>query len=126
MSARHLLVVEADPSVRQWFQTIFGPDFVLTLVATSVEAQTKLQVESYTLIFLAFELSEGASLALLREIREDGRFPEARHTPVIMIASSGSADVAEACFMYDQCTYVTKPLQYEAVDEAIGYALSTA
>jgi DNA-binding NtrC family response regulator len=119
MSSRHILVIDDEPSMRRYLQTVLELDgYQVSTAGTGEEGVDKVQQRAPDLVLLDMVLPGYDGLETLKRIRE------ARPgTKVVMISCvRDTRKVAQAMRLGAQ-DYLSKPIQKEEMDEVLRFCL---
>ncbi len=122
MSAGHILVVDDEPSMRRYLQTVLELDsYQVTTASNGEEALEKVQKQAPDLVLLDMVMPGGDGLETLQRIRE------ARPaTKVVMLSCvRDTRKVAQAMRLGAQ-DYLSKPVQKEEMDEVLRFCMENA
>ena len=122
MSAGHILIVDDEPSMRRYLQTVLELDsYQVSTAANGDEAVEKVQKHSPDLVLLDMVMPGPDGLETLQRIRE------ARpSTKVVMLSCvRDTRKVAQAMRLGAQ-DYLSKPVQKEEMDDVLRFCLENA
>lgn len=122
MSAGHILVVDDEPSMRRYLQTVLELDsYQVTTASNGEEALEKVQRQTPDLVLLDMVMPGRDGLETLKRIREIRPA-----TKVVMISCvRDTRKVAQAMRLGAQ-DYLSKPVQKEEMDEVLRFCLANA
>ncbi|MDJ0041704.1 two-component system response regulator GlrR [Pantoea allii] len=118
--AAHLLLVDDDPSLLKLLgMRLTSEGYQVTTAASGPEALRLLQKEKIELVISDLRMDEMDGLALFGEIQK-------RHTglPVIILTAHGSIPEAVAATQQGVFSFLTKPVDRDALYKAIDEALA--
>jgi len=121
MSAGHILVVDDEPGMRRYLQTVLELDsYRVTTACDGVEALDRVQRDQPDLVLLDMVMPGPDGLETLRRIRE------ARPTTKVVMLSCvrDTRKVAQAMRLGAH-DYLSKPVQKEEMDEVLRFCLET-
>lgn len=124
MSRPTILVVDDDKMIHRLIQQLFGDTYDLVCVTGPSEAMMELMHLTPGAILLDQHLDMALGTELLEGIRTHKVLEHVKDTPVIMLTSDRSADVYEESLWLGTVAYVTKPVDYDTLAEAIASALA--
>ncbi|MFZ0314572.1 MAG: sigma-54 dependent transcriptional regulator [Candidatus Korobacteraceae bacterium] len=119
MSASHILVVDDEPSMLRYLQTVLELDsYRVSTASNGIEAVDKVQRDSPDLVLLDMVMPGADGLETLQRIRE------ARpSTKVVMLSCvRDTRKVAQAMRLGAQ-DYLSKPVQKDEMDEVLRFCL---
>ncbi len=119
MSTGHILVVDDEPSMLRYLQTVLELDsYRVTTASNGLEAVEKVQRESPDLVLLDMVMPGADGLETLQRIRETRP-----STKVVMLSCvRDTRKVAQAMRLGAQ-DYLSKPVQKEEMDEVLRFCL---
>jgi two-component system response regulator AtoC len=121
MSTGHILVVDDEPSMLRYLQTVLELDsYRVTTASNGLEAVEKVQRDSPDLVLLDMVMPGADGLETLQRIRETRP-----STKVVMLSCvRDTRKVAQAMRLGAQ-DYLSKPVQKEEMDEVLRFCLET-
>ena len=119
MSTGHILVVDDEPSMLRYLQTVLELDsYRVTTASNGLEAVEKVQRDSPDLVLLDMVMPGADGLETLQRIRETRP-----STKVVMLSCvRDTRKVAQAMRLGAQ-DYLSKPVQKEEMDEVLRFCL---
>ncbi len=119
MSAGHILVVDDEPSMLRYLQTVLELDcYRVSTASSGLEAVEKVQRENPDLVLLDMVMPGADGLETLQRIRE-----VRPSTKVVMLSCvRDTRKVAQAMRLGAQ-DYLSKPVQKEEMDEVLRFCL---
>ena len=119
MSAGHILVVDDEPSMLRYLQTVLELDsYRVTTASNGLEALDKVQRDTPDLVLLDMVMPGADGLETLQRIRE-----AKPSTKVVMLSCvRDTRKVAQAMRLGAQ-DYLSKPVQKEEMDEVLRFCL---
>jgi two-component system, NtrC family, response regulator AtoC len=119
MSASHILVVDDEPSMLRYLQTVLELDsYRVSTASNGLEAVEKIQRDSPDLVLLDMVMPGADGLETLQRIRETRPT-----TKVVMLSCvRDTRKVAQAMRLGAQ-DYLSKPVQKEEMDEVLRFCL---
>jgi two-component system, NtrC family, response regulator AtoC len=119
MSAGHILVVDDEPSMLRYLQTVLELDsYRVSTASNGIEAVDKVQRDSPDLVLLDMVMPGADGLETLQRIRE-----AKPSTKVVMLSCvRDTRKVAQAMRLGAQ-DYLSKPVQKEEMDEVLRFCL---
>ena len=124
MSRPTILIVDDDKMIHRLIQQLFGDTYELVSVEGPSEAMMELMHLTPDVILLDQHLDQALGTELLEGIRNHKVLNHVKDTPVIMLTSDRSAEVYEESLWLGTVAYVTKPVDYDTLAEAIASALA--
>jgi two-component system, NtrC family, response regulator AtoC len=121
MSTGHILVVDDEPSMLRYLQTVLELDsYRVTTASNGLEAVEKVQRDSPDLVLLDMVMPGADGLETLQRIRETRP-----STKVVMLSCvRDTRKVAQAMRLGAQ-DYLSKPVQKEEMDEVLRFCLES-
>ncbi len=122
MSAGHILIVDDEPSMRRYLQTVLELDsYRVTTADSGEEAVEQVQKQAPDLVLLDMVMPGADGLETLQRIRE-----VRPSTKVVMLSCvRDTRKVAQAMRLGAQ-DYLSKPVQKEEMDEVLRFCLENA
>jgi DNA-binding response OmpR family regulator len=102
-----LLLVEDNPDLSQWLQTVLHKEgFMLDSVHDAEGANVLLSESRYDTVLLDLKLPHASGQSVLRRLRR-----EQNQTPVLVITASDSLDMKVECLETGADDYLVKPFE---------------
>ena len=122
MSTGHILVVDDEPSMLRYLQTVLELDsYRVTTASNGIEAVERVQRDSPDLVLLDMVMPGADGLETLQRIRETRP-----STKVVMLSCvRDTRKVAQAMRLGAQ-DYLSKPVQKEEMDEVLRFCLESS
>ena len=122
MSAGHILVVDDEPGMRRYLQTVLELDsYRVSTAADGEEALSKIQRDHPDVVLLDMVMPGPDGLETLRRIRE------ARPTTkVVMLSCVRDTRKVAAAMRLGAHDYLSKPVQKEEMDDVLRFCLDNA
>ena len=117
-TARRILVVDDDESIRNLFACFLNENYTCATAASSDEALAKLARDSYGLVISDIQMPGRNGVELLREIRL--RYPD---TVVVMISGIARPQRVRDALRLGATDYLIKPIELEVLSFAVERAL---
>jgi len=119
MSTGHILVVDDEPGMRRYLQTVLELDsYRVSTAANGEEALDKLQRDQPDLVLLDMVMPGPDGLETLKRIRE------ARPTTkVVMLSCVRDTRKVAAAMRFGALDYLSKPVQKEEMDDVLRFCL---
>jgi len=119
MSAGHILVVDDEPGMRRYLQTVLELDsYRVSTAADGEEALTKLQRDQPDVVLLDMVMPGPDGLETLRRIREAR--PTTKVVMLSCVRDTRKVAMAMRLGAYD---YLSKPVQKEEMDDVLRFCL---
>ena len=119
MSAGHILVVDDEPSMRRYLQTVLELDsFTVTTAASGEEAIERVQQQTPDLVLLDLVLPGCDGIETLKRIREIRPA-----TKVVMISCVRDTRKVAQAMRLGALDYLSKPVQKDEMDEVLRFCL---
>ena len=119
MSAGHVLIVDDEPSMRRYLQTVLELDsYQVTTAASGEEAVEKVRQQDPDVVLLDLVLPGWDGLESLRRIRH----ASSRSRVVMISCVRDTRKVAQAIRLGAQ-DYLSKPIQKEELDDVLRFCL---
>jgi DNA-binding response OmpR family regulator len=115
---RKILCVDDDEDTCE-ILSIYLKNYQMTLAHTYQDALTKALSGDYDAILMDSQLPDGSGIELCREIKEADR-----KLPIIFYSANAYEYQIDEALKAGATTYLTKPLEPEAVGKAIEQVLS--
>jgi CheY-like chemotaxis protein len=114
------LVVDDIEANRNMLKTfLYFAHFDIELAADGLEAKKLLETKSFDLLITDIEMPNMNGFELLAWAKKS---PSAAKTPVIVLSSLDTPEVAERCRKLGAADYIVKPFSKEKVDAALAKA----
>lgn len=114
-----ILVVDDAPAIRTMLERVLRrAGYEVTSATDGIEAQRRLELESFDLVLTDISMPGLNGIALLRRVRE--RDPE---LPVILLTGAPTTATAIGAVNLDATAYLTKPIDNEALIAEVQKAL---
>ena len=112
MDKPHILVVDDDKNALQGYLKVLSQDeFSVEGAATGYEALKKIEKQSFDIVISDIRMPQLDGLTLLREIQK--RDPD---VTVVLVTAFGTIDSAVEAMKLGAETYLTKPINVEALE----------
>ena len=122
MSAAHILVVDDEPGMRRYLQTVLELDaYRVSTAANGEEALSKVQKDQPDVVLLDMVMPGPDGLETLRRIR--GSRPT---TKVVMLSCVRDTRKVAAAMRLGAQDYLSKPVQKEEMDDVLRFCLDNA
>jgi DNA-binding NtrC family response regulator len=122
MSAGHILVVDDEPSMRRYLQTVLELDsYQVTTASNGEEALEKVQRTSPDLVLLDMVMPGPDGLETLQRIRE-----VKPSTKVVMLSCVRDTRKVAQAMRLGAHDYLSKPVQKEEMDDVLRFCLECA
>src|ERR1035437_1081933 len=119
MSAGHILVVDDEPSMLRYLQTVLELDsYKVTTACNGAEAVEKVQRVNPDLVLLDMVMPEGDGLETLQRIRESRPT-----TKVVMLSCVRDTRKVAMAMLLGAHDYLSKPVQKEEMDDVLRFCL---
>ena len=119
MSAGHILVVDDEPGMRRYLQTVLELDsYRVSTAADGEEALTKLQRDQPDVVLLDMVMPGPDGLETLRRIRESRPT-----TKVVMLSCVRDTRKVAMAMRLGAHDYLSKPVQKEEMDDVLRFCL---
>jgi EAL domain-containing protein (putative c-di-GMP-specific phosphodiesterase class I) len=117
--ARHVLLVDDDPSVVRSLSRVLRARGYLTSIATNGQEAVHLVTQvDFDAILTDIAMPGMDGITLLREIRTHDL-----HVPVILVTGEPAVDTAVQALEYGALNYLTKPVPIDALERALDKAV---
>jgi len=117
--ARHVLLVDDDPSVVRSLSRVLRARGYLTTIATNGQEAVHLVTQvDFDAILTDIAMPGMDGITLLREIRTHDL-----HVPVILVTGEPAVDTAVQALEYGALNYLTKPVPIDALERALDKAV---
>ena len=105
MTNKRVLIIEDDPDSRAMLEEILTIDgFTVDAAANGTDGESFLDVSSYDLLILDWELPDTSGVDLLKRFRQKGV-----GAPILMLTARSHIEDKEKGFEYGADDYLTKP-----------------
>ena len=119
MNAGHILVVDDEPGMRRYLQTVLELDsYRVTTASDGEEALTKLQRDQPDVVLLDMVMPGPDGLETLRRIRETRPT-----TKVVMLSCVRDTRKVAMAMRLGAHDYLSKPVQKEEMDDVLRFCL---
>ncbi len=110
--------------IHRLIQQLFGDTYEFVCVESPSEAMMELMHTTPDAILLDQHLDMSLGTELLEGIRNHKVLFHVKDTPVVMLTSDRSAEVYEESLWLGTVAYVTKPVDYDTLADALASALA--
>ncbi len=119
MTKKRVLIIEDDPDSRAMLEEILTVDgFTVDAAATGIDGESFLDVSSYDLLILDWELPDTSGVDLLKRFRQKGV-----GAPSLMLTARSHIDDKEKGFEHGADDYLTKPFNVRELRARINALL---
>jgi EAL domain-containing protein (putative c-di-GMP-specific phosphodiesterase class I) len=118
VSARRVLVVDDDPSIRELYsRTLAANGYSVALAESAIEAQSLVSAEAFDAIVSDITMPEMTGLELLRLVRQYDL-----DVPVILVTAQPDVRTAIEAVEHGAFRYLLKPVALAVLVEGVGHA----